>query len=279
MTFLISIIVLAVSLFLLIVSMRYGLIAAGRLDNYLSVKSNSTYDGFQLYYRIPFSIGVVPEYFYALILGYDGYYLKNWWSIKTASFISILLFIASLKSRSTVMSYYSLKIIQDNGFAALFTSGYLVNFLNIITVLYIILFIFICIESFNMHGIYAPVRILAYCILCFIMADITIITLYLIVVISIIYLIIKLIGFLFFSSRKRKKEEDEKEESAGSILSGGYREFKADLYEWEESESDKPTIELKKKKKKDVRKRPKITRKRRKPVNTNNDDIPRLHPD
>ncbi len=278
MNFLISILLLAVSLFLMIVSVRYGLVAAGRLDRYMSAKNNSGYTGFQVYYRIPTSAGVIPEYFYALILGHDSYFSKNWWSLKTASFISILLFFASLKSRSTVISYYSFEIIRENGLSGLFNSGTLVNFLNIITLLYLTLFILICIESISMHGIYSPARIFAYSFLIFLMADITIITLYLIVVITIIYLIIKVIWFLFFSSGKRKNKDPE-EETAGTILSGGFRDFKADLYDWEETDRENPVINIKKSAKKEKKRRPRIIRVRKNKPVSKDDEIPRLHPD
>jgi len=107
MNFLISIVVFAASVFMLAVSVRYGLMGAGRLDNYFSQKNNSNYPGFQWYYRIPFSIGVIPEYFYAIVLTHDNYFNRNWWALKTASFISILVFIAGIKSRSAVTAYFS----------------------------------------------------------------------------------------------------------------------------------------------------------------------------
>lgn len=279
MSFLISIIVFAVSVFLLAVSVRYGLIGAGRLDSYFSQKNNSDYHGFQWYYRIPFSIGVIPEYFYAMILGHDSYFTKNWWALKTSSFISILVFIAGIKSRSAVNSYLSFDFLHEKGFLGFFTSGTFVNFMNIIVLLYVGLFVLICIESIKMHGIYAPVRIIIYSGLSFFMANITVITLSIIVFITVVYVIIKIIGFLFFSSRKNKNKDDEDEETAGSILSGGFREFKSDLKQWEEEEEDNPTPDSKPTDSRNTkRRRPKITRRRRK-TNKKDDEIPRLHPD
>lgn len=286
MNFIISIIVFAVSVFLLAVSARYGLIGVRKLDEYFSNKTNSSYNGFQLYYRIPFSIGVIPEYFYAMVLGHDNYFTKNWWALKTSSFISVLIFIAMLKSRSAVYAYYSLGFLQDNGIIGLFTSGTFVNFMNIITLLYIVLFALICIESIKMHGKYAPIRITIYSILCLIMANLTVITLSIIIFIAVAYLVIKVIWWLFFTSKRRHRrnrdyDEEEDEETAGTILAGGFREFKKDLYSWEDEGINDPIINFKKETttSKKTRKRPKITRRRRKKTVSNDDDIPRLHPD
>ncbi len=283
MNFLISILVFAVSVFLLAVSARYGLIGATRLDNYFTNKTNSSYDGFQLYYRIPTSIGMIPEYFYAIILGHDSYYTKNWWALKTASFISILVFIATLANRSAVYSYYSLGFLQEKGIIGLFTSGTFVNFMNIITLLFLGLFVMICIESIYMHGKFAPVRIFTYSVLCIIMANLTVITLSIIVFIAIAYLVIKVVWWLFFSSNKRsKKNRDnvDNDETAGTILAGGFREFKADLTSWEDDQDNSPSINIKSKKSsKTTRSKPKITRRRRKRPKRQDDEVPRLHPD
>jgi len=277
MNFLISIVVFAASVFMLAVSVRYGLMGAGRLDNYFSQKNNSNYPGFQWYYRIPFSIGVIPEYFYAIVLTHDNYFNRNWWALKTASFISILVFIAGIKSRSAVTAYFSFDFLQEGGITALFTSGNFVNFMNIIVVLYVALFVLICIESIRMHGIYAPIRIIAYSLLSLFMANLTVITLSIIVFLAVVYVVIKVIWFLFFSSKKRKNDEDEEEETAGTILSGGLREFRSELHQWEEEEKNNPQVSYKPESaEKTVRRRPKITRRRRKRTN---DDVPRLYPD
>ena len=277
MNFIISIIVFAASVFLLAVSVRYGLMGAGRLDNYFSGKNNSNYPGFQWYYRIPFSIGVIPEYFYAIILGHENYFNRNWWALKTASFISILVFIAGLKSRSAVTAYFSFDFLQEKGIIGLFTSGNFVNFMNIIVVLYVALFVLICIESIRMHGFYAPVRIITYSLLSLFMANLTVITLSIIVFITVLYIIFKVLKFLFFSSKRNRNNDDE--ETAGSILSGGLREFRAELYQWEQEEKSNPTVNYKPERTEPIkRRRPKITRRRKR--NTKRDDqVPRLHPD
>jgi len=278
MGFIISTIVFIVSAFLLAVSIRYGLKGADRLDDYFSLKNNSDYPGFEWYYRIPFSAGVIPEYFYALVLTYESYFKKNWWPLKTASFISVLVFFATLKSRAAVYAYFSFDFVKENGISALFTSGSFVNYMNIIVLLYVGLFVLICIESIKMHGVYAPVRILVYGFLSFLMADLTVIALSVIVFITFIYVIYKIIKFLFFSSRRyRRTQVVEEDESAGSILKGGFRTFKSDLYQWEKEEKTKPKYRSKTNTKKTERKRPKITR-RRKTVVRAEDDVPRLHP-
>jgi hypothetical protein len=275
LNFLISIVVFSVSVFLLAVSIRYGLRGAAKLDAYFSQKHQSNYPGFQWYYRIPFSIGVIPEYFFALVIAYDNYFKRNWWALKTASFVSVLLFIAGLKSRSAVASYFSLNFLEDKGITGFFTSGNFVMFMNIIVLLYIALFILISIESFKMHGFYAPVRIIVYSLLSLMMANLTIITLSVIVFITVIYVILKIIVF-FFRSRRRRYRREEEEETAGSILGKGMQDFKAELYQWESEEKPEPVSEVKPKKKKTIkRKRPKIKRKK----SSYGNDIPRLHPD
>jgi len=275
--FFISIVIFAVSVFLLAVSVRYGLNGTARMDEIFSQKNNSSYPGFQWYYRIPFTFGMIPEYFYAIVLGHENYFNRNWWALKTASFISVLLFIAGLKSRSAVYAYFSFDFIKEGGIVALFTSGNFVIFMNIIVLLYVALFGLIIIESIRMHGIYSPVRIVVYSVLSLLMANLTVITLSIIVFITVVYVIIKIIGFLFFSSKKDKNDE-EGEESAGSILGGGFREFKTELRAWEEEERSEPEPTYKSTKTEKVkRKRPKITRRRK--IVRKDDDVPRLHPD
>lgn len=63
LNFLIFIVVFAVSTFLLAVSVRYGMIGAQRMENWLTQKSGRSFDGFDWYYRIPFSIGLIPNFF------------------------------------------------------------------------------------------------------------------------------------------------------------------------------------------------------------------------
>ncbi len=277
--FIISIVVFAATVFMLGVTVRYGLIGAGRMDNYFSEKNNSIYPGFQWYFRIPFSIGVIPEYYYAMVLGHDNYFTKNWWALKSASFISVLVFIAGIKSRSAVSAYFSMSFLQDKGILGFFTSGNFVNFMNIIVVLYLALFILICIESIRMHGVYAPARIIVYSFLSLFMANLTVITLSIIVFVAVIYLIYKIIKFFFFTSKNKDTKSKKDEETASSILSGGLSEFRTELYEWEEDEKNNPSVNYTTKATKTKeRKRPKITRRRKKKVTTAN-EVPRLYPD
>lgn len=282
LNFLISIVVFAASVFLLGVSIRYGLIGASRLDNYFSAKTQRTFTGFPWYYRLPFGIGFIPEYFYFLVIGGTNYFKTNWWPLKTASFLSILLALAMVNSRSIVYYYFNLGLIKEGGISALFTSGTLVWYLNIIVLLYIALFVLIVIESVKMHGIYSPIRIFVYSILSFMMAQLTIIILGLIVAITLIYIVFKIIGFLFFSSRKRRyrKQEKEEEESTGDILRGGMAVFKQDVLEWEQEVKSERKVSRDTKQTK-TKVRPKVKIKRRKaPVKKSYaDDIPRLHPD
>ena len=273
--FIITLVLIAFSVFLMIISVRYGLAGAYRLDNYFSQKNNSNYSGFQWHFRIPFLIGVIPEYFYAIVLGYENYFNKNWWALKMASFISVLVFIAGLKNRTALSEYFSFSFLNEGDITSLYTSGNLIILMNIVVVLSIALFILICIESVKMHGFYAPIRIITYSILSILLANITVVTLSLIIFISIAYIVLKIIGFFLFSSDK-KKNEDDSEETAGSILMGGFREFKADLYEWEATENsikeDKKDLD-----KIVLGKKPKITRRIK--VSKMKDSIQRTYPD
>jgi len=279
LNFLIFIVVFAISTFLLAVSVRYGMIGAQRMENWLTQKSGRSFDGFDWYYRIPSAIGLIPEFFYNLVLSDEAYFKTKWWALKTSSFISVLLFIAVLKSRSGVASYYSFTFLQNKGFLAYFTSGSFVWFLNFITLMYVALAVLVTIESIRAAGWYAPIRIAYYGLLCFLMGSLTISVLSGIVAIAIIYIIFKLISFFFFSSRRRRKQRDE--ETAGSILSKGLGEFKVELEEWESERKTRPrTQNIKKntpKRKPIIRRRKPVIKKEKEPEI--DDDIPRLHPD
>ncbi len=282
LNFLISIVVFAISTFLLAVAIRYGMRGAERFDSWLLTKSGLDFTGFNWYYRIPFAIGVIPEYFYAMVLGHDNYFKYNWWALKTASFISVLLFVAMLQSRGAVASYFSLSFLGERGVLAFFTSGTFIWFLNFITLMYAALAIVVIIESIKLAGVYAPLRVLFYGFHCFLMANLTVIVLTVIVFISIIYLIYKVIKFLFFSNnRKRKVTAEAEDESAGEILNKGFSGFKVELEDWE---ANRKTTSTARKVKSKPRRKPVITRKKRpvthkeESINTE-DDIPRLHPD
>jgi cellulose synthase/poly-beta-1,6-N-acetylglucosamine synthase-like glycosyltransferase len=278
LNFLISIVVAAASVFLMILAVRYGLNYSARVDNYFISKANGK-EGFNWYYRIPFKIGIIPEYFFAMILGNENYFNRRWWALKTSSFISVLLFIAMLNSRSSVYSYYSLELISESGIISLFTSGSFYNFLNLITLLYISLFVMICIESFRMYKLYAPVRIIMFSVLSLLMANITVITLSIIVFITIAWLVIKVIWFLFFSSKsKRKSRDEDDDESVSDIFAGGLKTFTAELKEWENSQSYPDTRTKREEKPKIKRKKPKI-RRVRKNVVRRDDEIPKIYPD
>jgi hypothetical protein len=278
LNFLISIIVAAASVFLMILALRYGLKSSDRVDNYFISKVNGR-DGFNFYYRIPFRIGYIPEYFFALILGNENYFNRQWWALKTSSFISVLLFLAILKSRSAVYSYYSLDLISETGFIGLFTSGTFYNFLNIITVLYIALFVMICIESVKMYRIYAPVRIVIFSVLSFLMANVTVITLSIIVFITIAYLVIKVVWFLFFSSKKKRKKEDDDNESVSDIFSGGLRNFISELKAWEDNRQEPVHVENSNTTRTSVKKKKPIIRRVKRSVRKHDDDIPKIYPD
>jgi hypothetical protein len=278
LNFFISLVVFAVSTFLLAVSIRYGMIGAARLDQWLMYKSRNNVDGFDWYYRIPFSVGIIPEYFYAMVLGKKNYFKTNWWALKTASFLSVLLFIALLKSKTAVTDYYSLLFLGDKGITAFITSGVFVWYMNFITLSYLGLAILIGIESIKMAGRYAPIRIFYYGILALFMAFLTLAVLSVIILVSLIYLGYKLVKFLFFSKNIKFQEE---EKSASEILNRGFSGFKPDLYEWESDRRNKIRFaQTKQKQRRKFKiKRRIITVNQKSKVTFHDEDIPRLHPD
>jgi hypothetical protein len=172
--------------------------------------------------------------------------------------------------------------MKEGGISALFTSGTFVWYLNIIVILYIILFVLIVIESVKMHGIYSPIRIFVYSMLSFMMAQLTIIVLGLIVAVTLIYLVFKIIGFFLFSSRRRRnrREEEEDDESTGDILRGGLQSFKKEVLDWEEElKAERETIKKTVKPTQKSRPKVRIHRKKTFPKKECGNEVPRLHPD
>ncbi len=279
LNFFISLVVFGVSTFLLAVGIRYGMASAERVDNWLLSKSNRNFEGYDWYYRIPLAIGAIPEYFFAMVLGNENYFKTNWWALKTASFISVLLFVALLNSRGAVLSYYSLSFPGEKGVMALFTSGTFVWYLNFVTLMYIGLAVLVVLESVKMGGIWGLLRAAYMGLMCLLMANLTIAVLTVIIFIAVIYLIYKVIKFFFFSDKKQKHTDDD-EEDAGEILQEGFSGFKSELYAWE---AERKTAAPRPKK---VVPKPKPVIKRTKPVKkptikktNHDDDIPRLYPD
>jgi len=280
LNFFISIVVFGVSMFLFAVAIRYGMASAQRVDDWLLSKSNRSFEGFDWYYRIPFAIGAIPEYFFAMVLGNDNYFKTNWWALKTSSFISVLLFVALLNSRGAVLSYYSLSFMGDKGVLALFTSGTFVWYLNFVTLMYAGLAVLITVESLKMGGLWGLLRAAYMGLMCFLMANLTIAVLTLIVFIAVIYLIYKVVKFLFFSSNKSKRHHEDDDEDAGEILQKGFSGFKSELYAWE---AERKTVAPRPKKvvpkRKPVIKRTKPIKKPVVKTENHDDDIPRLYPD
>ena len=268
----ISIILFLASVFLLVLSVRFGLKNMGRLDSYFSQKNNSNYLGFQWFYRIPFGVGAIPEYFYAVVLSYESYFKRNWWPLKTASFISVLVFVATLKDKSAVANYFSFNFVKENGISALFNSGNFIILLNIISLLILGLFILLCIESIKMHGIYAPIRIFAYGLLSLLMANLTIIMLSIIIFFVVIYILFQILKFIVFSYRYRRRYgyyyEDKKPDDT---LKKGFNQFKKDLYIWEEESKNETTTLTEVSTEPTQREKPKITRRRKLIVNNTNE--------
>jgi hypothetical protein len=183
-----------------------------------------------------------------------------------------------LKSRSGVESYYSLDLIRNHGFAAIFTSGTFIWYMNIISLLYTVLIVLITLESIKVAGVFAPIRILVYLFLSFMMAALTVATMAVITFTTVIYIAWKLISFLFFSNRSSVSQAGQGGETLEDILREGFSGFKRDLDEWT-SERKSPR---RRKKVPAQRKKPVITQKRAAlsgSIIGDDTDIPRLYPD
>lgn len=275
----IQFVVFAISTFILALGIRTGMSTAERFDAWLISKSESNFVGFNWFFRIPFNIGIVPEFFFRAVLGRDNYFKTNWWGLKISSFLAVLIFVALLKTRSGVANYYTLAFLGEKGVAAFFTSGVFVWYLNLITLTYLALLGIIIYESIKIAGVFAPARILYFGVLCLLMAAITIITLSVIIFITVVYLIYKIIGFLFFNQRKKYRNTDEID-LGGDKIRANYVIFKAELIDWETQLFRNKTYQNLIK---TTRKKPKITRKKNKITesqsSSNYDNIPRFHPD
>lgn len=275
--FLLYIISFIGSVFLLSMAINFGLKLAERWDSKISNKLNRSFDGFHWYFRIPFSVGVIPEYFFYLVLRAGNYFKTNWWALKLFAFNTFLIFIAALSNNSVVTKYYSYSYYAENGINALFTSGITFWYLNILSLFFFATITLIIIESVRMHGWYALVRIVLYTILSILMAFVTLMVLSLIIAVTFLYIAYKIIKFLFFSSSRRNAEDND--EDVSDQLNTNYRRFRAELYEWESTyKTTRPKV------KKEI-KRPKIRRKKvyvdrkPKPKPKPDNDIPRFYPD
>lgn len=269
----------AAFIFLLGISLRYGLKGAGNLDSKISRKLNSSFNGFNWYFRIPFSIGVIPEYYFYLVLGANNYFKTNWWALRTSAYITFLLFLALLTNRNEVELYYSLNTVAESGFLSLFTSGITFWYLNLLNLFYITVFVLISIESIRMQKWYAPVRIFIYSFLSFFMSVLTIIVLSGIILVTVLYVAYKIIKFFFFSSNKQNHDN----EDVSGQLNNNYRRFRAELYDWESEYKSSIVSSNTKRKKTTIKRKRVVVERKPKPKPKSrpkpNDDTPRFYPD
>jgi len=274
--FILLLVGLVASVFTFAMAIRYGLWGASAWDQRICNKRNSNFTGFKRHFRIPLSIGVIPEFFYFMVLGGRNYFSTQWWALRAGSYLSLLLFIAVLFNRTAVQSYYSLSTITENGIMVLFTSGSAYWYLNMVNLLYLGLFALITAESIRMHGGWAPVRIIMYVLMTIAMAIITLSVLILIIAISVLYIVYKIIKFFMTSSRRRREaSHDDDDEGVSETLNNSYRRFRAELYAWENERRDNRPEP--KERPKIKRKRPKIERKPK--TNPKDDDSPRSAPE
>ena len=268
--FLLLIIGGGISVFLIALMIRYLLKVSFAWDSRMCAKLNSSFCGFRRHLRMPTVIGVTPEFFYFMVLGRENYFNARWWALRAASYLSFLLFLAALFSRSTLENYYSWSFLTENGVMAYFT-GSGMWYLNMLNFFFLGLIAMILIESIRMHKAWAPVRFLLYTFLSFCMAYISVITMALIIAITFLYVCYKIIRFFMSSGRKTKIEMDD-DDTSGK-LNNTYRQFRAELYEWEAERKAERKSRRVEKETVIKRKKPRIERKPR--SRHIDDDIPR----
>jgi phosphoglycerol transferase MdoB-like AlkP superfamily enzyme len=264
-----------ISVFLIALMIRYMLKVSFAWDSRMCTKLKRSFCGFRRHLRMPTAIGVVPEFFYFMVLGRENYFNARWWALRAASYISFLLFLAALFSRSTVENYYSWSYLGENGLTAYFT-GSGMWYLNMINFFFLGLIAMILIESILMHKAWAPVRFIMYTFLSLCMAYISVITIALIIAITFLYVCYKIIRF-FMSSGRNTKVEVDNDDGVSDKLNNTYRQFRAELYEWETERKNDRKARRDEKKTVIKRRKPRIERKPRS-VHKNN-DIPRIHPE
>ncbi len=265
---------LLASVFMISLSIRYGLRLTFAWDNYIAGSGKGNDRAYNWYYRIPLAAGLIPEFFFYLVTGPKNYFRTNWWALRTGAFITALLFIALLFRNNLARDYYLL-ILPVEGLNVLLSSSSSVWFMNFINLLYLTLFCLIIAESIRMHGWYSPVRIIAYTVLTVMMSAVTLATLSLIIIVSILYVLFKILMF-FLSGNRKKEVPDDNNESLRGTLNNGFQAFRAELYAWESERKTVPVVTEKKDPRPVIRRsKPKIVRKPKPRA----DDIPRFHPD
>jgi hypothetical protein len=269
-----------VAVFLLAVTVRYGLKGAGSWDERISYRQNRSFRGFNWFFRIPFAIGVVPEFYFFLVLGNNNYFKTNWWALKAAAFVTFMLFLAGLSNRGDLALYYSFAA-ADAETPWLALSSLTFWYLSFINLLYLSIFVMVIIESIRMHGWLSPVRIGMYGLLSVFISVLTFFTLSMIILFTLLYVAYKIIKFLFFSSSRKRRAQEDEDDDVSEKLNNSYRIFRAELYAWEDELKGERKIKAEENKPKVKRKRPKIIRKpipKRKP-RAKDDDIPRFYPE
>jgi len=263
------------AVFMLSYTIRYLLKASYSWDTWICKKRGTSFCGFRWHYRIPWAIGVVPEFFYFLVLGRNNYFNARWWSLRASAYISFLLFLAIIFAKNTVADYYSLSYFRENGILAYIEGSSSFMYLNLVNFLFVALFILILFESIRMHAGWSPVRLIFYTLLCAMMAFVNVLVLALLISFTFLYVCYKIIKF-FLTSRRRYKVDVDNDDSPSDKLNNRFRRFRAELYEWERDR--KATIDVEKEERKTVikRKRPRIERKPKKKYI--DDDIPRIYP-
>jgi len=207
LNFLQTLVVFTAGIFVSGLIIRYGLKFGSRIDLYFLRKARSRFGGFQWMIFLPSKLGKLYGYFQYRVIGFESYFKGISWPVKVASIVSLLLFIAFSSNRQSVIDYYTLSFFRQNDITVIFGSQISVWFLHVISLSYIILFSLILIESIRMHKFYAPVRFIIQLAFSVIMSILTVFSVSVLIIVSIIYVALKIIQFLFFNRNKQNQEE------------------------------------------------------------------------
>jgi len=210
LNFLQTVVVFAAGIFVSGLIVRYGLKLGSRIDAYFLRKARSRFGGYQWMNFLPTKLGKLYGYFQYRVLGIENYFKGISWPVKVASIVSLLLFIAYSSNKQSVIDYYSLTFFKENDMAVLFGSQISVWFFHVITLSYIVLFALILIESIRMHKFYAPVRFVLQVVFSALMSVLTVFSVSVLIIVSIIYIALKIIQFLFFNKADKGDQEKKK---------------------------------------------------------------------
>jgi len=200
-----------------VAAIRYGLLLAGYLDPKLSALLQSSWPGFNWYWKLPYRAGLVTEFFFSILTGKRNYFKPNWWPLKLTGYLAFLLFLALLFSRSGTLHY--LRNLWYNGilFPPAGELTFLTVYLITVTLLLAGVMLLLTAESVRMHYFLFPVRLLLYSCLSILFGLLSLLTLVVLMIYPLLYLVSRITGANPFAS-----------------LSENYVRFRETLTLWQE---------------------------------------------